>query len=284
MRISRINDESLSAYARLIPEEVQDILADGGTYIGLGVEEDGYACGQMVAELDGQVVRIHSLYIDPSYRRRGFATELLIRMADEISRWETVYGYQITFSENLQQENGLKPFLEFCGFELEEEESRGCYSCTLGDIQTVWKGKRLPMNVIPYRELNKELLQQLRQEPPIALSRDITEERIEPDCSCVVEKKNHLEGCLMVEREADHLVLEWVRITPARAKELLAMFGYALEHAIEKYGVEQKLVIPVLNGDADRLLKRLTGDALVPMERCYHGTYIFDYEWETDTE
>ena len=58
----------------------------------------------------------------------------------------------------------------------------------------------------------------------------------------------------------------------------------ALEHAIEKYGADQKLVIPVLNGDADRLLKRLTGDALVPMERCYHGTYIFDYEWETDTE
>lgn len=284
MRISRINNDSLSAYARLIPEEVQAILADGGTYIGLGVEEDGYACGQMIAELDGQVIRIHSLYIESAYRRRGFATELLIRMADEISRWETVYGYQITFSENLHRENGLKPFLEFCGFELEEAEHRGCYSCTLGDIQPVWKGKRIPVKVLPYRELNRELLQQLRKEPPIALNRAITEERIEPDCSCIVENGQHLDGCLIVEKEEEQLVLEWVRITPARAKELLAMFCHALDHAIEKYGADQKLVIPVLNVEADRLLKRLTGEALVPMERCYHGTYIFDYEWENDAE
>lgn len=280
MQIIRIDNENIKAFSELIPEEIQVMLADGGAYVGLGTVEDDYACGQMIAEIEGQTVRIHSIYIAPEYRRRGFATELLIEMAESICEWESVYGYQIEFAESLEEENGLKPFLEYCGFELEPKEDTGTWSCQLGAIEPVWENKNLQMLVIPYEQINNELLQQLRREQPAILAQDIDAGRIEKDCSCVLANKNRLTGCLMVVREDEQLILEWVRITPTNSVQLLGMFQYAVEHAIEKYGPEQTLVVPVLNEKADALLKRMLRNAVEPMEHCWTGTYVFDGEEE----
>ena len=171
MEIIRITRENWKAFESLmVVDAAAKILIPGSTF-ALGAVEDGNACGAIVVELAGQMANILSLYVLPEQRRKGYATELMIEAADFSVMCQPAYGFQVEFSVDLEEENGLEPFFRFCGLRLEEQEEEGCYYCLLE------KASKVPIlankkqgGIKSFQNLTLSEKNSLTQEPPLFMT------------------------------------------------------------------------------------------------------------------
>lgn len=279
MEIIRITRENWKAFESLmVVDAAAKILIPGSTF-ALGAVEDGNACGAIVVELAGQMANILSLYVLPEQRRKGYATELMIEAADFSVMCQPAYGFQVEFSVDLEEENGLEPFFRFCGLRLEEQEEEGCYYCLLE------KASKVPIlankkqgGIKSFQNLTLSEKNSLTQEPPLFMTLYMKENQIEPDMSGFITEDGKIRGCCVFVNMDDELSLAWLRVEPDQKLGVIPLLQQALEAAAAKYPADTRIMIPVVNRQSKQLMEKLLQDALVQKETRWTGTLVFDEE------
>lgn len=250
---------------------------DNDTF-GMGLLHNQEVYGEVVIRINGTEAVIRSLYIVPEHRREGGATVLLLEASAYAGMNETVDGFSVEFTEDLIADNGLKAFFEYCGFDLTENTDVQTYSLTLKDLMEspYLKGNSTVHGQKTYAQLSHDERHSLLEEPPFYMPMYVQGNLIEPDVSVFLTEKGALQGCIVVVPEDDALSVVWMRIAPTNYKELIVMLKNAGNAALEKYGPDKQVILPIISKEANLLVNKLFGNSLVKIEKSYTGIMMFE--------
>ncbi|MBQ8147925.1 MAG: GNAT family N-acetyltransferase [Lachnospiraceae bacterium] len=275
MEIIRITDKNYESFVSFMDTESVARITVHKNVIAMGAVEDNRACGIIVVGFRENMAVIHDLYVHSAHRRKGIATELLIAAAELAEDFETD-GYDVTFVENLEADNGLKPFFEACEFQLEKLEAQGCYAFSLRDIRQHGTLKaQKSERVKSYSELSKMERNSLLEEPLSYMQEFMMKEDIEPDVSCFLTENEKIDACCVFIRQNDELSLAWLRGSAKNQMSIIMLFQYAIHELLQKYPEDTRIMLPVVSDHGERLSLKLLEDALTQTEIVWNAKLPF---------
>ena len=253
-----------------------NVLYDGATF-GLGLVHNNEIYGEIVVKLQDAEAVIKSLYIMPEHRREGAATALLLEASAYANMNENVDGFSVEFTENLEEDNGLKAFFEFCGFDLEIQEDITSYSMTVGDLAGNPYLKNCDTEALKsYSQLTHEERHELLKEDLHYMPLYVQNNLVEPDVSQFLIENGRMQGLIVVVPEEDALSIAWMRISPGDYKQLIPILCSAAKAAENKYEPTKRIILPIISKEANQLVNKLFGDKLIRIENAYTGTMMFE--------
>lgn len=278
MEVILINNENIDRFEAMMGGvNATAVCFDRDTF-GMGLIHNNELYGEIVVQLKGSEAVIRSLYIVPKHRREGGATVLILQASVYAGKNETVDGFSVEFAEDLEQDNGLKAFFEYCGFSLTENPNMTAYRLTLKGLaeSPYLKGEGVVHGFKTYAQLSHDELHSLMNGDQFYMPMYVQENLIEPDVSIFLTEKGTIQGCIVVVPEDDVLSVAWMRIAPANYKELVVMLKSAGNAALEKYGPDKQVILPIISREADVLVNKLFGNSLVKIEKSYTGIMMFE--------
>ncbi len=276
MQIVNINDYYEMFSSSLTSIEQIDLKHD--FIFGLGVIEDEKAVGKIIFTIDDGVSEIQSIYIEPEYRRRGFATELVLNAADFVTSLDYCPGFHVEFTNDVEFEDNLLDFFKYLEFDIKEAEDVRTYSVLISDIdEKKIKPTKNEANVKKYSELTKNELGLLAMEPVTIENGFIFADHIEQDVSMAVIEDGEVQAVIIFSAEADGLTLQWARVDEKHKSDLVNVFYESMQAILSKYGPTTKLYIPVINEQSDKLILALFGGKAEIVETKYEATFEFEY-------
>ena len=245
---------------------------------GMGLIQEQEAYGEIVVQIKGHAAVIHSLYILPEHRREGAATLLLLEASAYAGMNENVDGFMVEFTENLQVDNGLKAFFEYCGFELTENQDVTTYGLTLQTLMDspYFRKGGTDYRLKTYAQLSHNEKSNLMQESPFYMPMYVQENLIEPDVSFFLTENGKILGCIVVIPEKDVLSVVWMKILAENYKLLIDIMQSAGRAALDKYEGKKQVILPIISKEANRLVNKLFGNSLVRIEKNYTGMMVFE--------
>lgn len=281
MEIIIIDNENIDRFEAMMGgANAADVRFDDTTF-GLGLVSDDEVYGEVVVELREAAAVIRSLYIVPEHRREGGATLLLLEASAYANSNANVDGFAVEFTEDLEEDNGLKAFFEYCGFELTEKQNITAYSLTLGElVESPFLQEGSKHDLKTYSQLSHDELHKLMEENQLYMPMYVEGNLIEPDVSFFLTNGGVIQGCIVVVPVGDALSVEWMRVSPANYREIIAILRSAGTAAIEKYEAEKQIILPIVSKEADALVNKLFGDKLIQLEKNWNGTMAFEGDFE----
>ena len=245
---------------------------------GMGLIQENEVYGEIAVQIKGNAAVIRSLYMAPEHRREGGATLLLLEASAYAGMNETVDGFTAEFTEDLQADNGLKAFFEYCGFELTENPDITTYSLTLETLMgsPYLKEDGADYRLKTYAQLSHNEKNSLMQEPPFYMPMYVQENLIEPDVSFFLTENERILGCIVIVPEKDVLSVVWMKILPENYRALIDIMWSAGRAALDKYEGKKQIILPIISREANRLVNKLFGNSLVRIEKSYTGTMVFE--------
>ncbi len=245
---------------------------------GLGVIEEDKAVGKIIFTIDEGVSEIKSIYVEPEYRRRGFATDLVINAADFVTSQDYCPGFHVEFTCDIEFEDNLLDFFKYLEFDIKKSEDVKTYRTLICDIDVrKLKPAKKGVTIKRYSELTKNEIGLLSLEPVTIENGYIFSEIIEQDISMAVVEDGKLQAILIFSAEVDGLTLQWARVDEKHKSNLVYMFHEAVLAILNKYGPMTMLYIPVINEQSDKLIPALFGDRFEIVESKYEATFEFEY-------
>jgi GNAT superfamily N-acetyltransferase len=276
IEIGLIGKDNIEFFSRFFPAELQKPVLNG-EMSALGAAVDETACGAVVYQPDGTLVTLESLYVAPDYRRQHIASTLFCEMTDffEIVGTQSV---EVSFMDD--GKNGLRPFFEKLGFELEDEETQ----------TTVVAVADLPFTplmevkgdggytILPFSKLSPVHIREL----DAALSRDganltglpLGSDAFFRDISFACYKNNEPLGCVCFSGGGKgELILSVLYTAVPAAMPTAAALRAAAEVIIEKRP-DDTVVIPLIQESAVKLARHLMGDKLTVRDKMVTGRFV----------
>lgn len=278
MEIVLIDNENIEQFENMMGGVNAAAVCFGNDTFGLGLLQEKEVYGEIAVQIKGNAAVLRSIYIVPEHRREGAATLLLLEASAYAAMNETVDGFTVEFTENLQTDNGLKPFLEYCGFDLTEQPETATYALTLQALMDspYLKEEGTASRLKTYAQLSREEKNLLMQEPPFYMPMYVQENLIEPDVSFFLTENGRLQGCIVIVPEQDVLSVVWMQVSPENYRALIDIMGSAGRAALDKYEGEKQIILPIISKEANRLVNKLFGSSMVKIEKSYTGRMIFE--------
>lgn len=283
MEIVLINNETINQFKDMMGNEVAAGLCANEDIFGMGLVDKNEVYGEIVVEINGNAAVIRSLYIVPEHRREGTATILLLEASAYAGMNAAVDGFSVEFVEDMVNDNGLRGFFEYCGFDLTENPDLTTYTLTLRELMDspYLQGDIPTQGLKTYAQLTHEEINSLMDENVLYMPLYIQEKMIEPDVSYFLTDNGAIRACIVVIPEDDMLSVGWMRVTPANYKALIVILRSAGNAALAKYGADRKVILPIVSKEANQLVNKLFGDSLVRIEKSCTGVMMFeDDEYE----
>lgn len=259
VEITWIDQGNFAAFTQYIPVQLAELAQVGG---GLGIiDETDTACGALVFDVEDACCRILSLCIAPESRRSHMATTLLATLVEgmEISPEWGVQNIQVAFSTT--EENGLVPFFQSLGFQVEQEDEE-TYLFTVGDLIdsnfSVTKGASVPlgMEVVPMGNLKpvqiKDINQIIEQREILYLEEGISLETVDGELSYAVYGQGELKACCCLSPIEGGFYISQVYVEPDKKLPLVLVLEYTAQ-ALMKMPRETVVAIPLVSEQAARL-------------------------------
>ncbi len=275
MEIIQIGPDNYEPFEPLLGPDVTVAVRFNAEVFALALVEEEQIYGAIACEHRDFEIAVRALYVLPEYRRQGYGTTLLEAAADIAAYYDGLEVFTTDFTEALDEDNGLKEFFTFAGFELEEDPDAVAYQVTIGDLIEA-KGLQvsdIPSQIENYAHLTSGERGLLLQEPHPFMPLYMDGGWIEPEASCFLNDEYGMLGCVVFVSGPDDLSLEWVRIDPKASIHLIPMLAYSARALAAKYPRDKKLIIPVISAESHKLVKHLFGDRLELLERSWTGTW-----------
>ncbi len=282
-----LRNEVPEGFRKLIDDDVMNILLDGGC-VALGITEDEVPVAACVADPgeDG-VGEILSIYVIPEKRRDGYGTEILFDTVNMLYDYDNMFSVKASFAES-EEENGLKGFFEYMGFEFEKDETMGSFSFSVADMASSDKVKGdIDKRVTGFKDVLTSTKNALAgKHGAIPRYRGLGE--IDEELSCIVDdKKKDPEdvSCLVVGRNKNDNVLDIVwAYANENTLDFIHMLRFAVVRALKKYGKDMTIRAPFINETSKKLLEKLLCGKQKPIDTVWNVTYYLDWEPVMDPE
>lgn len=278
MEIVLIDNENIEQFEDMMGGVNAAAVCFGNDTFGLGLIQEKEVYGEIAVQIKGNAAVLRSIYIVPKHRREGAATLLMLEASAYAAMNETVDGFTVEFTENLLTDNGLKPFFEYCGFDLMEQPDTTTYALTLQDLMNspYLKEDGTACKLKTYTQLSKEEKNSLKQEPPFYMPMYVQENLIEPDVSFFLTENGRIQGCIVIVPEQDVLSVVWMQVSPENYRALIDIMRSAGRAALDKYEGEKQIILPIISKEANRLVNKLFEGSLVRIEKSYTGRMMFE--------
>ena len=271
MKIIQINGENIAAFEGMMTLEAACYLRYSTDTLGYGIDNDGKAGGSLVIRLleDGRT-ELMSVFVVPELRRRGYATELFynaVNVAEINGNHQGIFANYIT---DVNDSQGINAFLRYFDAEITEKAGERTYLCTLGDIKNIPVIKKSDKRgVISYNELSNREKNSLIRDGNEMLPLYMQAGCIDGDVSCFIRKDSRLKACLIMNRRADGLTLDWVRISKSEPLAFMKLIRYGIDAMMGKYPDELQIKIPTINLNSAGLTEKLFKDSAKIVEKSY---------------
>ncbi len=277
IEIGQITSKELPVFRNLMRDGTDRLILESKNSFALGITEDDLACGAIVVRMEDEAANIESLFVHPSRRRRGFATELVLWAARAAEEREDMLELRADFAEEAGLENGLKEFFSTLEFRIDETEDMGTYELKAEQLfnHPLLKGN-VKHGVKPLSQLSSmESRRFLMEEQQFF---DISQKRwdaLERDISVVTLSKDdsHYNGIVLFEKDGDDLVMIWARGEKGNPAGLLEAIKGAVKFGEEKYGSDQRILIPCVNQQSLNLLKKMMKEDCKKTETYYQAVF-----------
>ena len=247
-----------------------------GERIDLGLMEGDEAAGTAVLSLTGDEAMLHSVFIAPSFRRRGLGRELV----ENIIMFSRAAGARFVTADYLRNGEELEAFLLSLGFFLVYEPS--VYTFTIeevknSDFSKEWVfGRDYPGTVLSLSETDRKetnaVLKFLEEGGyPVnslkdnALLRDLS--------LSVFDKHGEVAASVLCSAHEDRIIIDFLHSRDNAYKQLMLLIRSFFE-AVENNGYgSDPLVFQAVNTMALSITEKLTGKTPEPSGTSVYAVY-----------
>ncbi len=281
MNIYVVPQDQLKLYQSVVPADVAALIGGGHTLvIGAYDEEKNRICGALCAFIDGEECEVEFFYVDVKERRRGIGTAMLELLRD-LAR-----GMLITeIHASYVRLDGMKdePDMFFDALSCKIEETSTLYAVNLRDVgagfsmskRRAAEGSVFPLSGITGRMWNT-LSESIAKEQELHIEDEVFGRAVfinpgsmgnyDSTVSLVhFNKEEEADACILVKRIHDHLELKYLFVQGndlAGSALIGEMIQMAWDRAVNEYGEKVKLYINPVIPSAEKMLKKLSGNAL----------------------
>ncbi|MCR4721329.1 MAG: hypothetical protein K5655_06355 [Lachnospiraceae bacterium] len=242
-----------------------DLIGDGFYVYGAFQEEAGIPQGALAVQIDGYTVSIRSLFMKPEYRLFGGATMMLDTLTAEVLSSDDIIEIEFFADDSSSRDKEIGEFLKEKGF-LSEKAPDKYYKTTLGAVRDgevlskyVGKGGTVSLGEVSDKAL-RVLGSELADNERSFIDLPIVKSDYDTDISTVTITRDKICDLVLVAKDEDGLVLEWVWAGNESGKVIKALAG-AMNKAIEKYGPDTVLRIPTVNDVSSGLVEKIVEGA-----------------------
>lgn len=268
IKIVSINEGEKQRLEYIIPNKLWDIYDETETItLGIKAEEDLFL-GAAVFRENAHYMELLWIYVEPEFRRMGFATALIVRMMSVVETSEYFVGMYADYESKNQTE--LDALLSAMGFERKKQEWPA-YSFRLSDMlrlhelvkknQDIQRMSGLSRISECTDTMKKQYSNKLYQNEEVNLIElPIDWGNYDDDLSCVYSKGREIEGVFLLETDEQR-----INVAFAYAKNNPYVFSYMLIYSFmkaqEKYkGADSEVTVTVFEDITEKLLKKLVPD------------------------
>ncbi len=140
MSVVLIDQQNQEAFKKLLTREAFYGMTEKKNVFCLGAVCDDVAVGALAGYPDGDIFRVISLFIAPSYRRKGFATELINELQEDLI--DEARTLSIRFAVTDPDTESLCEFFESLGFIRDDRGGKDTYIVEMSEISQVLEAFR----------------------------------------------------------------------------------------------------------------------------------------------
>lgn len=244
------------------------------------LDKDNLVIGQIVCAMgemeDDESLHIESIYVTEEYRRQGVGLELLNRALMVADSKFAYFGLTVDFYIDHEYDNGLYEFFKGLDFELTDSENR-TYTCLIGEGV---KSKRIEnvntSECKTLRALNKyekgKVIRNCNIEDAMKIEMGLMDE----DMSVFLFDGTELAGMILVSVDSGDPEIAWAQINQESSMKLVSLMALMMKEGAKKYDSKQRLYIPIVDENMEKITKVMLGDSLVLIETGIHGYRAFE--------
>ncbi len=223
MSVVLIDEQNREAFRKLLTGEAYYGMAEKKNVFCLGAVCDDVAVGALAGYPDEDNFRIISLFVAPSYRRKGFATKLIEELQEDLI--DEARTLSIRFAVTDPETESLCGFFESAGFFEDDRGGKNTYIAEMSEVSQVLEKLREQIEKRPEYEGMMRLCE-LSQKEINAVDKFASEQGspvpddgiggkdIEKDFSYLMIRDKVLEGYCIIDRsvlELPTIAAVWVR-------------------------------------------------------------------------
>lgn len=289
MDITLINKTNIEHFLPLMNFEAQaDVEVCYGTgaedqLLMLGMVDGEYPVGAIVCDLDGDtgIAEIKSIFMKEAYRRKGYATDLVISVCTLLSQMVEPYMLHCGVTEFASEEKDavgmgvdLRGFFQYLDFQEEKDEAVGCYFCKSKDLvgsSILKQSVNMEFKKIP--ELTRIEKNDLAEEENPFLLDEMNEGLLDESLSLFFTDGMHIRACVCLKSEEDSTTMTWARVDPDCKVVLIPMLAEAFKILKDTRSAETKIFFPYINEASKGIIEKVLGEKARIAETNYHFTY-----------
>ena len=160
VKVYVITKEAAEKTRSLFLPEIAEVPEDGLPTTALAAVKDEMTVGALAGAIKGDVFEIYSLYVEPEYRRKGVARELIWKLEELLSDSGMAIRAQFTVEDG--DSGTLPPFFMSMGFTDDPLLYPSYYMGYLGDLNLEDKtGGKSDGDIVSFAEVNETLLREM---------------------------------------------------------------------------------------------------------------------------
>ena len=292
MNIGLVDEGNVKSFLPFMNEEVKAYVSycflNGyeGNVVVLGMiddDADNEPVGVLVCELDRNqgIADITALFIRTKYRRKGYATELVILLCTYLSymieRFKvvcTVTKYCNMLLDGEANGTGLMKLFSYLEFKEDKAEDVGCYYCTVGDLRDNEMLKKKGNNKF------KKLSETTRAEKSLLENEDldylfeaVLEGKFDQGLSRLFIVDGEIKACALFSSDENSITFEWCSVDSEYKMALVPMLSEICEEIINTRDDSTEIYFPYINDHSKALVEKILKDHLKIAEE----NFIYEY-------
>lgn len=281
MQLTRIGTKNQEAFRELMSKDCFMQLQEDSFITGLGVIEDGYACGALMFRKKQSILEIVSYYIHPDYRNLGFATclmEALLDFCKKIKNIKIIFGIY----REWEKEQKIGSFLSKRGWQLQDSNT-DTYSFQLEDLRKLSYFKRIDEKIATTHihsfgevpaSLIREFCMTMKKKEMNFMGKKILSGDIHANLSKVYIRDGKILSFAAVTKIEDALILEWLYTTKGYSNILFSMILEVAREALCMCSEKTRVYITTIHEESKKLLQGMIGDIIQFEEKKIAGVYL----------
>ena len=275
MNIYMIRPEQADMASSLLLPEVTEAIKEGLPVTSLIATDNGRAVGALAGGIDDEGFHIVSLYVHPTFRRKGVAHALVEKLMDILEDQDVLI--RVDYTRETAEQDSLRPFLVREGFYQDEKIYPAYYIATLDELKGAWSQSGFPRgyDLRTFSDLSEDLLRKASNE---AIEREtllwpggLLSEEISEDLSlAVLQSENVSAYAALQDKDAQLVSLEEIWAGGLEDRLSGRLGGSMVEHLEKEKGSETKIAFAAVDEESEEFINRVMPNKLT-------ATYSFRF-------
>ena len=262
MNIYTIRPEQADMASSLLLPEVTEAIKEGLPVTSLIATDNGRAVGALAGAIDDEGFHIVSLYVHPTFRRKGVAHALVEKLMDILEDQDVLI--QVDYTRETAEQDSLRPFLIREGFQQDQKEYPAYYIARLDELKGAWSQSGFPRgyDLKTFSDLSEDVL---RKANDAAMERDtllapkglLSGEISEQLSLAVLQSENVSAYAALQDKDAKLVSLEEIWAGGLEDRLSGRLGGSMVEHLEQEKGSETQVAFMAVDEASEELINRV---------------------------